>query len=156
MQWWWVADGRLIRIRSDFTLEGSNVSSKLFAAFCNWIGHILSDFAEASGTKGRGSGVPIPFLELLQFANVGSFGKEKRTLAELAVEMFEDGYDARFGAAVAVPVLVNELLIRILWVVKRRYYHGHDWTDCKPSAKQPSLEANVAGRARKSDADRLG
>ena len=40
-QWWWVADGRLTRIRSDFTLEGSNVSSKLFAAFCNWIGHIL-------------------------------------------------------------------------------------------------------------------
>ena len=134
-----VAGGQLIRIRSDFTLEGSNVSSKLFAAFVNWIGHILSDFAGASGSKGRGSGVPIPFFELLQFANVGSFGEDKQTLAELAVEMFEKGYDARFSAALAVPVLVNELSIRILWAVKRRYYHGYNWSDCKPSAKQPSL-----------------
>ena len=134
-----VAGGQLIRIRSDFTLEGSNLSSKLFAAFVNWIGHILSDVAGASGSKGRGSGVPIPFFELLQFANVGSFGEDKQTLAELAVEMFEGGYDARFGAALAVPVLVNELCIRILWAVKRRYYHGYNWSDCKPSAKQPSL-----------------
>ena len=83
--------------------------------------------------------MPIPFFELLQFANVGSFGKEPRTLAELAVKMFEEGYDARFGGALAVPVLITELFIRVLWVVKRRYYHGHDWSDCKPTAKQPSL-----------------
>jgi len=133
------ADGQLIRVRSDFTLEGSNVPGKLFAAFVNWIGHILSDFAGASGSKGRGSGVPIPFFELLQFANVGSFGEDKRTLAELAVKMFEKGYDARFGAALAVPVLVNELFIRILWAVKRRYFHGYNWSDCTPGAKQPSL-----------------
>ena len=134
-----VADGQLIRVRSDFALEGSNVPSKLFAAFVNWIGHILSDFAGASGSKGRGSGVPMPFFELLQFANVGSLGDDKRTLAEMAVKMFEDGYDARFGAALAVPVLINELFIRIAWMVKRRYYHGHNWRDCKPSANQPSL-----------------
>lgn len=140
-----VADGRLIRIRTDgsgFSLQGSTLPSKLFAAFVNWIGHILSDMAGASGTtEGRGMGVPIPFFELLQFANVGSFddGEEKRTLAELAVKMFEEGYDARFGAALAVPVLVNELLIRIVWVVKRRYYHGYHWGDCKPSGDQPSL-----------------
>lgn len=79
----------------------------------------MSDIAGASGTK------------------PGSRGKQ--TMAQLAVEMFEEGYDARFGAALAVPVLVNELLIRLLWVVKRRYYHGHDWGDCKPSAEQPSL-----------------
>ena len=134
-----IDDGRLIRVRSDSTLEGANVPSKLFAAFFNWIGHILSDIAGASGTEGRGSGVPIAFFELLQFANVGSFGKEKRTLAELAVKVFEQGYDARFGAALAVPVLINELLIRILWVVKRRYYHGSDWSDCWPNANKPNL-----------------
>lgn len=138
----YVDKGQLIRVSSDskdFRLDGSNLPSKLFAAFVNWIGHILSDFAGASGSKGRGSGVPIPFFEMLQFANVGSFGDDKRTLAEMAVEMFEEGYDARFGAALAVPVLINELFIRIAWVVKRRYYHGHDWSDCKPSAKHPSL-----------------
>lgn len=134
-----IADGRLIRIRSDSQLQGSNFPSKLFAAFFNWIGHILSDVAGASGSEGRGSGVPIPFFELLQFVNIGSFGKERRTLAELAVKMFEEGYDARFGGALAVPVLITELFIRVLWVVKRRYRDGHDWSDCKPSAKQPSL-----------------
>lgn len=134
-----IADGRLIRVRSDSKLQGSNFSSRLFAAFVNWIGHILSDVAGASGSEGRGSGVPIPFFELLQFANFGSFGEEGRTLAEFAVKMFEEGYDARFGGALAVPVLITELFIRVLWVVKRRYYHGHDWSDCKPTAKQPSL-----------------
>lgn len=134
-----VADGRLIRIRSDFTLEGSNVPSKLFAALYNWIGHILSDMAGASGSKERGSGVPIPFFELLQYAKFGSFGKDKKTFADLAVKMFEDGYDLRFGAALAMPVLINELLIRILWVVKRRYYHGDEWSDCRPSANKPNL-----------------
>lgn len=140
-----VADGKLISVadKTGFELRGSNVPSKLFAAFVNWIGHIVSDMAGASGTKegNRGSGVPIPFFELLQFANVGSFreGKEEKTFAALAVNMFEEGYDARFGGALAVPVLINELLIRLFWVVKRRYYHGRDWSDCKPSAKQPSL-----------------
>ena len=134
-----VADGRLIRIRSDSTLEGSDIPTKLFAAFVNWIGHILSDLAGASGSKARGSGVPIPFFELLQLANFGSFGEDRQTLAELAVKIFEEGYDARFGAALAVPVLINELSIRTLWAVKRRYCHGYTWSDCKPSATQPSL-----------------
>ena len=134
-----VADGRLIRITSESKLQGGDLVSKLFAAFCNWLGHIMSDVAGASGTAGRGSGVSIPFYEQLQFLDTGQFGKEKRSIAELAVKVFEQGYDARFGAALCVPVLLNELFIRLLWVLKRRYYHKDEWKDCWPSAKHAGL-----------------
>ena len=134
-----VSDGRLIRIKSNSKLQGGDVASKLVAAFFNWIGHIMSDMAGASGAKGRGSGVAIPFFELLQFADFGNFGKDKSTLAELTVAMYEEGYDARFGAAMAVPVLVNELFIRVLWMLKRRYYHRYEWKECRPTAKHASL-----------------
>ena len=134
-----VADGRLIRITSESKLQGGDLVSKLFAAFCNWLGHIMSDVAGASGATGKGSGVSIPFYELLQFLDVGQFGKEKRSIAELAVKVFEQGYDARFGAALSVPVLLDELFIRLLWVLKRRYYHKDEWRDCWPSAKHAGL-----------------
>lgn len=135
----YVSDGRLLRISAGSKLQGSDLASRLVAAFFNWIGHVMSDMAGASGTQGRGSGVPIPFFELLQFADVGQFGKDKSTLAKLTVDMFEKGYDARFGAALAVPVLLNELFMRILWVLKRRYSHGCEWKECRPTAAHASL-----------------
>ena len=65
----YIADGRIIRIKSDGRLQGGDLASKLFAAFFNWVGHIMSDLAAGSRTAGRGSGVPIPFFELFQLAN---------------------------------------------------------------------------------------
>lgn len=135
----YVSDGRLLRVKADSKLQGGNLVSKLYAGFFNWIGHIMSDAAGASGTKGRGSGVPIPFFELLQFVQFGKFGDEKQSVSRLAVDMFEQGYDARFGAAMAVPVLLNEVFIRVLWMLKRRYYHGYDWTECWPATSHASL-----------------
>lgn len=135
-----VGDGQLITINTQtFELQGSGALGKIFSGFCNWIGHIMSDCAGASGSANRGSGVPIPFFELFQFAEVGNIGEEKKTIAEISVKIFEKGYDARFGAAMAVPVLVNELLIRVTWVLKRRYYQKMNWKECLPSTTQPSL-----------------
>jgi hypothetical protein len=139
-----VSDGQLIRLRpvgkgARFELEGGNFLAKLFCGFCNWIGHIMSDIAGSSGTRGhndgrRGAGVPIPFFELFQFCDFGSFqvGDERKNLAELMSHVFQSGYDARFGAAMAIPVVINELLIRLLWAIKSRYYHKRTWKESIP------------------------
>lgn len=122
-----------------FELKGSNLIAKIFSGFVNWLGHLFSDAAGSSGAQGRGSGIPIPFYSLLQFASVGSFGMDKKSFATIAVEVFQKGYDLRHGLAMAIPVLITELLTRITWVIKQRFYHKQAWSDCMPSANNPEL-----------------
>lgn len=140
-----VDKGKLISVDTKtFELSGSNVVAKVFAGFMNWLGHLFSDMAGSSGGRGkvdagRGSGIPMPFFSLLQFINVGSFGQHRQTFSTIAVKVFESGYDMRHGLAMAIPVLITELLTRIMWVIKRRFYHEQDWRDCIPSANNPEL-----------------
>ncbi|MBC3898518.1 hypothetical protein GH811_02660 [Acetobacterium malicum] len=144
-----ISDGHVIRVKpkdSGFELEGGNFIAKLFSGFCNWIGHIMSDMAGSSGTRGhenggRGMGVGIPFFELFQFCNFGSFNieGEQKNLAELMAKVFEKGYDMRHGIAMAIPVAINELFIRLLWAIKSRFYHERSWKDSIPFGDRPEL-----------------
>ncbi|WP_449551391.1 hypothetical protein [Lelliottia amnigena] len=135
-----VADGKLVSVDTEtFELKGNNVVSKVFSGFVNWLGHLFSDMAGSSGAAGRGSGIPIPFFSLLQFINVGEFGQHRQSFATVAVQVFEKGYDLRHGLAMAIPVLITELLVRITWTVKQRCYHKKAWCECIPSANNPEL-----------------
>jgi len=140
-----VDKGKLISINTEnFELSGSNLVAKVFAGFMNWLGHLFSDMAGSSGGRsktaaGRGSGIPIPFYSLLQFINVGSFGQHRQTFSTVAVKVFEAGYDLRHGLAMAIPVLITELLTRAMWMVKQRFYHEREWGDCLPSAGNPEV-----------------
>lgn len=140
-----VDKGKLISVNTEsFELSGGNLVAKVFAGFMNWLGHLFSDMAGSSGGRskvdaGRGSGIPIPFYSLLQFINVGSFGQHRQTFSTVAVKVFEAGYDMRHGLAMAIPVLITELLTRTMWVVKQRFYHEREWRDCLPTAGNPEL-----------------
>lgn len=143
-----LSDGQLIRIdttTSNLRLEGGNLYAKIFCGFCNWLGHIMSDLAGSSGGRrnmtGRGSGVAIPFMPMFQMCDFGQFnvGEDVNTLATVMTKVFQEGYDLRFGAAMAVPVILNELLIRVLWVIKNRFYEKKEWKDCIPSQKHADL-----------------
>lgn len=137
-----IVDGKIKRFKpsadSGFRLQGTTFYSKVLFGFINWIGHIMSDVAGSSGTRGhagkRGAGIAAPFFEMFQLCNFGSFDVDgdKKTLAELTASMYSHGYDARFVAAQAIPVALNEVLIRLCWSVKRHYYHGFPWKDCVP------------------------
>lgn len=94
----------LLKLHTDFKLVGGSFIAKLYCGICNWFGHIMSDIAGSSGTRGhingsRGAGVPIPLFELFQLCNFGSFkvGDETKNLAEVMVGAFEKGYDLRFA-----------------------------------------------------------
>lgn len=106
----------------------------------------MSDMAGSSDGRGsvmggRGSGVPVPFMPLFQLCDFGELqvGQHRQTLATVMTQVFQNGYDARFGAAMAIPVLINELIIRTLWVVKQRFYHKKPWSECFPSEKHADL-----------------
>lgn len=144
-----IADGQLIRIDTsdgDFELRGETFQAKLFCGFCNWIGHIMSDVAGSSGGRGnnpggRGSGVAIPFYELFLFCDFGEIqiGKDRQSFATLMTRVFQEGYDARFGLAMAIPVLLTELFIRAAWSIKQHFYHKRPWSECMPSSKHADL-----------------
>ena len=140
-----VSQGTLITVQTDtFELVGVNPISKLFCGIANWFGHILSDIAGSSGSRGssgRGAGIATPFYELLQFCDFGrlDIGKGKQDLATLAVRAFQEGYDARFGIAAALPVLLCDVSIRLIWSITRYFSLKLPLKKCLPVSAHQDL-----------------
>ena len=86
-------------------------------------------------------GVPIPFMNMFQLCDFGSFyiGDDKTNLANVMVRVYEEGYDLRHGGAMAVPVVLEELMIRIIWVIRRRFFKKYPWDACMLSMKNADL-----------------
>ena len=127
-----VSKGQLITIDTEtFELKGNNFIAKIFCGFCNWFGHLMSDWTGSSGATSRGSGIPIPFYELTQLLNFGRFGeKHQETFAVICSKVFENGYDFRYGIALSIPVLITELLTRVMYAIKAVFYHNKNLKDC--------------------------
>ena len=140
-----IANGQLVTINSEtFELQGGNFIAKIFCGIANWFGHIMSDIAGSSGGRGnggRGAGVVMPFYELFQFCKFGKFnvGQDKQDLATIAVRAFQEGYDARFGLAMAIPVVITELSIRLIWSLRRHFQYGYPVKECIPTQKHDDL-----------------
>lgn len=135
-----ISNGQIITIDTEtHELKGGNLIAKVFSGFANWLGHLFSDMAGSSGASGRGAGIPIPFYNLLLLLDVGEFGQHRQSFATVAIQVFEKGYDLRHGVAMAIPVLITELLTRLMWASKQRFYHKKPWMECIPSASNPEL-----------------
>lgn len=140
-----IANGQLITIKTDtFELQGGNFIAKLFCGIANWFGHIMSDIAGSSGSRGnegRGTGVVMPFYELFQFCKFGKFDveKDKQDLATIATRAFQEGYDFRFGMATAIPVVITDLTIRLIWAIRRYFQYGKTLKECIPTHKHADL-----------------
>lgn len=141
----------MITIQTDTgELQGHDFISRLFCGTVNWFGHLMSDIAGSSGGRGnanggRGSGIVIPFYELFGLCDFGSFqvGENRNTLAVLATKAFQDGYDARWGLTMAIPVVLCDLSIRFIWSVRRFFGDKKQLSECIPSDKQPDLRMMV-------------
>ena len=144
-----IANGSLITINTDtYELQGGNIISKIFCAVTNWFGHIMSDIAGSSGSRGnsgRGTGVCAPFYELFSFCNFGKFdvGKDKQDLATIAERAFKEGYDARFFITQSLPVIISDLLIKLIWAIRRHFQKGYPLEECIPSKKYSDLRTMV-------------
>lgn len=108
-----------------FELRGNSISSKLFCAFVNWVGHLISDMSGSSSSKGRGMGIPSPFwswtndiIAIKRKLNIPVLEFDK-SLNELALQIYKEGYDARFQTVQAIPVFINEMLVRVIYSIRR-------------------------------------
>ena len=147
-----IADGELITLNnsdSNFELEGHNIPSKLFCGFVNWFGHLISDVSGSSTSKGRGMGIPSPIwawtndiIAIKRKLNIPASEFDK-SANELALKLFKEGYDVRFQTAQAIPVFLNELVVRLFYSVRRLigYYSKVQkedrsftllWKSCEP------------------------
>lgn len=147
-----VSNGELISLQEadgKFELKGNDVPSKLFCGLANWFGHIMSDVSGSSGAKGRGMGIPSPIwswmndiIVIKRKLNI-PVGELDKSMNELALEIYKQGYDERFQAAQAIPVFINELLVRVIYSVRRlvKYFTSTKsedrsfsslWKSCEP------------------------
>ena len=136
---------------SSLKLQGNTMPAKIFSGFVNWLFHCLSDIAGSSGNrgsgKGTGTGLPIPFTEFFQFCNFGAFKNDKgqnQTIATVMIKVYEDGYDFRHGAATSIPVLINELLLRAVFMLKQHYYDRVSWADLLRKKNEDKLQRMVS------------
>lgn len=115
----------------------------------NWIGHLISDVSGSSSSKGRGMGIPSPIwawsndvIAIKAKLNIPVTEFDK-SVNELALELFKKGYDVRFQTTQAIPVFINEMVVRLLYSIRRliRYYisvpkkdrsWGLLWKSCEP------------------------
>ncbi len=99
-----VSNGKIITIDTNtFELQGGNFIAKIFCGFFNWFGHLASDWCGSSGGKERGAGIPMPFYNLFLLCDFGNFGQHRQTLAQIATQVFEQGYDLRHGVTMSIP-----------------------------------------------------
>lgn len=142
------ADGHLLRVATN-SFENDNVTNtdgvkKVINALTNWFGHTMSDISGASGSKGRGAGLPIPFYALTQKLHFGSFdvnGKDM-DISKLSEWLYKQGLDVRALTTQMIPVVVTEVLVRLYWLFKKHFYYGKSWKESMPLANSdnPDLQ----------------
>lgn len=123
-----ISDGELISLQEadgKFKLMGNNVPSKIFCAFANWIGHLISDMSGSSSSKGRGMGIPSPLwswtndvIAIKETLKIPAIQFDK-SMNELALKIYKEGYDVRFQSAQAIPVFINEMVVRYIYTIRR-------------------------------------
>ena len=89
----------------------------LIEAILRHIGHLISDIATPMG-------LPAPFMTLIQGINIGSFGKEGRTVGEIARWMYLNGYDFRHFLVSGITPAVIEIVLRAYIMLKHYAQYG--------------------------------
>ena len=82
----------------------------------------------------------MPFYELFGLCHFGKFNAssnpQKPTLndlATIATKVFESGYDARFALTMAIPVLISDLLTRLVWAIRHYFQYHKPIQECLPT-----------------------
>ena len=119
-------------------LSGKGVQEKLVAAFANWLGHCMSDVAGSRNSAGRGTGLPIPGMELLMFSRI-RVGKDDELLSEVVTKAFRQGYDFRIGVAQGTVLGFQKATTAVCWAFKQHYLDHRPWAECIPLESEGSL-----------------
>lgn len=123
-----VSDGKLIsleKVGNECKLKGNDIPSKFLCAFANWFGHIISDISGSSSSKGRGMGIPSPIISwindiivLKNHFNI-PINEITKSINEIALNIYEEGFDVRFQTTQMIPIFINELIVRFIYSIRR-------------------------------------
>lgn len=146
-----VSNGELISLENADP-KWKSIPGKFFLGFVKWFGHLVSDVSGSSYSaknKTRGTGLPSPLwtwtndiIAIKAKLNI-PVSETDKAINQLALELFEKGYDTRFQAAQTIPVFINELLVRFIYSIRRLFKYFSDtkqedrsftlmWKTCEP------------------------
>ena len=110
--------------------------TNIFAAITKQFIHLKSDVNTPMG-------LPAPMMGVFNLLQFGSVGKENQTIAEIVQGMYYEGYDFIHFCSMSIPVMLVEVIVRLLYCVKRMK-EGHGLRESLPFSKNrekvPKLE----------------
>ncbi|MDD4904868.1 MAG: hypothetical protein PHD39_01740 [Methylobacter tundripaludum] len=118
-----IVDNGTIRVMN--TARGSSGDYSFFEALGMILGHLASDFNTPSAKGNRGMGIPAPLMGL--FGTLKGVKVNDTDIANLAEYMYVKGYDARHFLTMSMPVLISEVLIRVLYITKEMQVNNRDF-----------------------------
>lgn len=108
-------------IKTMGTTKGASGDYSFFEALGKILGHLASDFNAPSAKGNRGMGIPAPLMGL--FGVFKDLKINNQDISKVAEYMYVNGYDARHFVTMSIPVLINEILIRVLYILKEIKYN---------------------------------
>lgn len=103
----------------DMDLIGDTIYKKISIGVINWFFHLVSDMAGSSATAGAGMGIPGPLLSLMKELS-GIEVVNKIGLSKMINYLFiENNFDLRAELTQSIPVILNEVLVRVFYFFSR-------------------------------------
>ena len=126
-------------------LQGTTPQAKLFCGFINWFSFVLYRIKENKQKiireDSRITGIAKLFIDLADTfdINIDIEIPNKEQVTNHLIEIFEDGFNASFALASAVPVVMTEVMIRGIWMLRQHFFRGIALEECIPSEKNVNL-----------------
>jgi len=122
--------GKFITQAIDLSSHPEMLGMSLFNAIGTVIGHLKSDVATSAG-------LPAPLMGLLQLIPGEING---HTFTEITRGMYVQGYNFNHFLAMSIPVMIIEVLVRLLYFSKRHWKDGYSIKDSIPFGDKPKLQ----------------
>ena len=101
----------VIQNMKNYRNYGERVHTDMAEAILLQFNHLKSDVATPAG-------LPVPLMGLFNLFQFGSIGTEKQTIAEIVQGMYYEGYDFIHFCSMSVPMMIKELLTRVVYTLK--------------------------------------
>ncbi len=127
------------------TTQGA-LDSGFFGLLGRLLGHLLSDVNASTPRGNRGMGLPAPFMGL--FRMFDGLPTRASDLGKQVEYMYVKGYDSRHFIVTSIPVLIMEVLMRVLYAVKQAKHTpcslGEALVDTLPGMMNPRFRMMLA------------
>ncbi len=108
----------------------------IFKAIAKQIIHFKSDITTSMG-------LPAPLMTIFNLFQFGKIGDEEQTISQIVQGMYYEGYDFIHFCSTSIPTMLNEVIVRICYSLKK-LHEGNDLKTSIPFSldrtKNPKLE----------------